>query len=129
VKSMKKLGYVAAACFALAAPAPVLAKPTGAAPLDLAFSGEGRWAVKCTFEDANGNINAEEFRGGKVGPVIFSSARYSRGTCDYKAASNHPLTIALVGEGWSCPVGFKPEPKCERAVAPGASGFLRLTRR
>lgn len=127
---MKGKIVVVAACVAIAASGMAVAKaPKEATPMKLTLSGEGRWSVSCTLEVGNGLIDREEFRGGKARPVEFSSANLRHGSCDYRAAADKSLTIAVEGDAWTCPLNVSVNAKCEQAFAPGTSGSIRLTRR
>lgn len=127
---MKGKIMVVTACAAIAASGMAVAKaPRDATPMKLTLAGEGRWSVSCTFEVGNGNIDREEFRGGKARPVEFSIANLNHGSCDYRSAADKPLTITVEGDGWMCPLNTPANARCEQAMSPGASGSIRLTRR
>lgn len=127
---MKGNIVVVAACVAISVSGMAAAKaPKEATPMKLTLSGEGRWSVSCTLEVGNGIIDREEFRGGKAGPVEFSSTNLRHGSCDYRAAADKPLTVTVEGAAWMCPLNAPANAKCEQAFAPGASGSIRLTRR
>ncbi len=126
---MKGLLFTAMACAAVAVSGSSAAKSPAAAPMKLTLSGEGKWAVQCMFEAGNGNIDRESFKGGKAGPVAFSIAKLQSGDCTYKIASDHPMTIAMDGDQWSCPFNVPVNAKCEQTFAPAASGSFRIIRR
>jgi hypothetical protein len=119
---------VAVTVFALIGASEVtMAKSPNAAPMKMTITGEGRWSVRCTLEVGNGNIDREEFSGGKAGPVAFTRANLDHGSCDYKTAAGKPLSIAI--EGWPCPLSAPDATKCEQAFAVGSAGSFRFAPR
>lgn len=124
---MKGLFVAATVCALIGVSGLASAKAPTAPPMKMTITGEGRWTVHCTFEVGNGNIDSEDFRGGKAGPIAFSRANLNHGSCDYAAAPGKPLTVAI--EGWPCPLNVPDATKCDQTFAVGSAGSFRFASR
>lgn len=91
-------------------------------PFKLSATGEGRWTVRCDVESGNGLVDHRELHPDKAGQASFAGDKFNRVGCEYRAASDKPVTITVEGDAWGCPLPATTPGKCEQTVAPGGSG-------
>jgi hypothetical protein len=119
---MKSYQLAAVACALICTNGIAAAKSVvSSAPFKLTGSGEGRWAVKCELESGNGLIDHRDLHPDKSGQASLASDKFKRVSCDYRAATDKPLTLAIEGDGWACPLRATTSGKCEQAITPGVS--------